>query len=240
MIVESNGAISSDNICSYTIFYFFCRILKESIQTECLSTAEEIVCDFYGPAATAELVAKARMPCRILRRRGSAFTHTGCLDCASSPWRKCDRRFIAIASAAELRTKVQNAEEAWAQEQTRLTTIANQLQHLQRDAKLCRLPPRVAAKIVVQDDGCWKWTAARSGSGYGVVSVDGKHRAAHRYVFEALVTQIPPGALLRHTCDKPSCVNPSHLVPGTAKQNVDDMILRGRAVWQCNVSPRKR
>jgi len=34
--------------------------------------------------------------------------------------------------------------------------------------------------------------------------------------------------LTRHTCDNPPCINPSHLITGTDKDNSDDKIARGR------------
>lgn len=35
--------------------------------------------------------------------------------------------------------------------------------------------------------------------------------------------------VVRHTCDNPRCVNPEHLIGGTQKDNVQDMLDRGRA-----------
>jgi hypothetical protein len=33
---------------------------------------------------------------------------------------------------------------------------------------------------------------------------------------------------MRHKCDNPCCVNPSHLEPGTQADNIQDVIIRGR------------
>lgn len=39
---------------------------------------------------------------------------------------------------------------------------------------------------------------------------------------------IPDNLLVMHLCDNPSCVNPDHLMVGTAKENTQDMIAKGR------------
>lgn len=37
-----------------------------------------------------------------------------------------------------------------------------------------------------------------------------------------------PSTLICHTCDTPACVNPDHLFPGSAKDNVQDSLAKGR------------
>jgi hypothetical protein len=34
--------------------------------------------------------------------------------------------------------------------------------------------------------------------------------------------------VVRHTCDNPACINPAHLVKGSQKENVSDMLQRQR------------
>lgn len=75
------------------------------------------------------------------------------------------------------------------------------------------LPPRIAAKVTVRADGCWEWTATVSG-GYGSVWWQGRHRVAHRVVWELLVGPIPGEprrTVLDHLCRRRTCVNPAHL-----------------------------
>jgi predicted XRE-type DNA-binding protein len=40
--------------------------------------------------------------------------------------------------------------------------------------------------------------------------------------------KIGHGLFVRHSCDNPPCVNVDHLSVGTAQQNSDDMMRRGR------------
>jgi hypothetical protein len=51
---------------------------------------------------------------------------------------------------------------------------------------------------------------------------------AHRFSYERYKTAIPRGLFVLHRCDVPSCVNPSHLFVGAAKDNVRDCIKKGR------------
>lgn len=76
--------------------------------------------------------------------------------------------------------------------------------------------------------GCHLWTGYANKLGYGVVNYKGKRQAAHRAAWAAKHGAIPPGMQLNHKCDVPSCVNPDHLYLGNQKQNIADMIARGR------------
>jgi hypothetical protein len=76
---------------------------------------------------------------------------------------------------------------------------------------------------------CWIWKAQRDKDGYGVMRLKGRGRIkAHRFSFQLGRGEIPPGLMVRHTCDTPECVNPDHLVTGTALDNKKDCIERLR------------
>ena len=88
---------------------------------------------------------------------------------------------------------------------------------------LSELPDRFVRKISVQPDGCWLWTGATNKSRkltYGNVGWKGNMRRAHRVVYEILVSEIPQGLQLDHLCSVPLCVNPEHMEPVTAVENI--------------------
>ena len=83
------------------------------------------------------------------------------------------------------------------------------------------------------EEECWNWTGNKRGNGYGQFSVGKKSQGsegAHRISWRMHNSnkEIPKGWHVMHKCDNPSCVNPSHLTIGTAKQNTQDMIAKGR------------
>ena len=75
---------------------------------------------------------------------------------------------------------------------------------------------------------CWLWTAATNGK-YGKIGQNKKNMFyAHRFSFIIHNGPIPDRLCVLHKCDNPLCVNPDHLFLGTAQDNVDDKISKGR------------
>lgn len=64
-------------------------------------------------------------------------------------------------------------------------------------------------------------------TGYGYLYHDGKKWYAHRWTFANTNGYLPP--VVRHSCDRPPCVEPRHLLAGTQADNIRDMHERGRA-----------
>jgi hypothetical protein len=81
------------------------------------------------------------------------------------------------------------------------------------------------------ETGCLIWTGAKGsvpGSRYGHIRINGRLQRAHRIAYERAHGPIPKGQVVRHTCHRPLCVNPEHLLVGTQKDNINDMMLAGR------------
>lgn len=78
-------------------------------------------------------------------------------------------------------------------------------------------------------DDCWLWTRCHNGVGYGMIAPNGKKQVyAHRFSYELHVGPIPKDAYLLHSCDNPPCVNPAHLRIGNDRENMRDVLRRGR------------
>jgi hypothetical protein len=82
--------------------------------------------------------------------------------------------------------------------------------------------------------GCWLWIGTTHPiGGYGRIKkrID-KNKwvqyEAHRVSYELFKGIIPKYLMVCHKCDTPSCVNPNHLFLGTAKDNMQDMVSKGR------------
>jgi len=77
---------------------------------------------------------------------------------------------------------------------------------------------------VNETSGCWEVQGYVDKDGYTQVSGKG----AHRLAYELFVGSIPPGICVCHKCDNPRCCNPDHLFLGTQKDNIADMMRKGR------------
>lgn len=72
--------------------------------------------------------------------------------------------------------------------------------------------------------GCWLWRGRPDRHGYGRIGwriEDGKKETgAHRVAYMRLIGEIPDGLTLDHLCRNKLCVNPLHMEPVTARENV--------------------
>lgn len=76
---------------------------------------------------------------------------------------------------------------------------------------------------------CIEWDKCRNKDGYGQVRHESKTWLAHRLAWYLEKGPIPSNMCVLHTCDNPPCVNVEHLFLGTQKDNMKDMVQKGRA-----------
>ena len=69
---------------------------------------------------------------------------------------------------------------------------------------------------------CLIWKYRLNQDGYGYLNLGGKRELAHRIIFIQTRGQIPAGKQVNHLCNRPYCVQPSHLYVGTKQDNKDD------------------
>jgi hypothetical protein len=82
-------------------------------------------------------------------------------------------------------------------------------------------------------DECWPWIGGFGGTRwggkqYGVFRFEGRTVTAHRVSWIIEHGPIPEGMRVLHECDNPPCVNPGDLFLGTQRDNIEDMVRKGR------------
>ncbi len=80
---------------------------------------------------------------------------------------------------------------------------------------------------VERTESCWIWQGAMWRNGYGRFK-DGPMMYAHRASYIITHGGIPYGLQILHRCDNRACVNPDHLFLGTQRDNMRDMVAKGR------------
>lgn len=95
--------------------------------------------------------------------------------------------------------------------------------------------------VLRMDSGCWEWQGARKQGvrPYGFFSINGRQFTAHRVCWNLYRGAIPAGLHVCHHCDNPPCVNPEHLFLGTAKDNAQDKVKKGRHHKTLKLNPQE-
>jgi len=79
-------------------------------------------------------------------------------------------------------------------------------------------------EYLVEDRGyetpCWIWQASCNSTGYGLIYWRKTRGYAHRWFYERVHGKVPSRLHLDHLCRNRDCVNPDHLEPVSAAENV--------------------
>ncbi len=102
-----------------------------------------------------------------------------------------------------------------------------------------RISDRFWSKVDRSGDGCWQWRGYVAPNGYGqfIAHSDEKSKVrrtlwAHRAAFVLMRGPIGDDLYLDHLCRNRGCVNPAHLEPVSAREN----LLRGRTKAAANAA----
>ena len=79
---------------------------------------------------------------------------------------------------------------------------------------------------------CYEWTGGLFSNGYGCTSIRGKSLSVHRLSYSFWVGDLDKKDVVCHTCDNKKCFRPAHLFKGTHRDNVLDMVKKGRHASQ--------
>lgn len=81
------------------------------------------------------------------------------------------------------------------------------------------LKTKIESRLVESESGCWIWTGAKTGRGYGNVSWAGKSLRVHRAYLIEIGVSVPKGMDVDHLCRVHDCANPDHLEVVTHQEN---------------------
>ena len=135
-----------------------------------------------------------------------------------------DTVFIGVLSDAQYYKLRAEASAAWAARQAGVRERVEKMKPLASAVVRWEdLSPELRTRChgaQLSIDECWIWKPDADAS---------RERAApYRAFYIHIKGPIPSGVILRHKCDNRQCMNPNHLEPGTAKDNVHDKMDRGR------------
>lgn len=96
------------------------------------------------------------------------------------------------------------------------------------------------SRYAIEDRGfgspCWIWQGNITSTGYGQTHYKGKPSKPHRVFYQEMVGPIGDGLTIDHLCRQKDCVNPTHLEPVTAAENLRRQFRSGSGSPAINAS----
>lgn len=88
---------------------------------------------------------------------------------------------------------------------------------------------RLLKKRRITATGCWEFTGARVGGGYGTIYFFGTQCLVHRVALEVFQPErFIKNLNVLHNCNNPVCFNPDHLYCGSQSDNLLQCVIDGR------------
>jgi len=84
------------------------------------------------------------------------------------------------------------------------------------------------SKREITSYGCWLWTGAVTGNGYGTVQIDTVQLGVHSVAARLWLKDYNPDLWTLHKCDIKRCFNPDHLFQGNNRTNQLDAVAKNR------------
>lgn len=85
------------------------------------------------------------------------------------------------------------------------------------------------SQVESKPSGCMEWSGKLFRNGYGCFGLKGRYLLAHRVAYFIQHGALPGlGGVVMHSCDNRKCCNPNHLRSGTHRENLQDMVAKGR------------
>jgi hypothetical protein len=96
-----------------------------------------------------------------------------------------------------------------------------------------KIASRNLMKNSIQEGNCRLWIGEKDAAGYGRTTIYNKHYRSHvlSMLISKKITKIPDNLIVRHKCSNKNCIAIEHLELGTHKENEQDKIRDGTALF---------
>ncbi len=163
---------------------------------------------------------KRRSPCKVdgcersTRAKGYCASHWKALTGAPRTCRHCGESFA------------KQGQRTFCSDRCRRLSLRSPVRQAVESGDYAAILSSIKASTVTDENGCWLWTAAKSGPGYGVIGQGAMGGLVHRHALEASLGRPLGKQTVHHRCAVRACCNPDHLQLVTQRENTAEMFER--------------